>query len=92
MEAPFDGLLINDNITLDDVITWVLPPQLLSQRTVLGCLLLILLSAILHPLTTHLHCPDFLSLVIHKSRIHTVSLDTGMFSENRQIPVGLRIR
>ena len=39
-----------------------------------------------------LSCPDFLSLIIHQPCIHSVSLDTGMVSVNRKIPVGLLIR
>ena len=35
---------------------------------------------------------DFVSLMIHKRRIHLVSLDTGMVSVNRTIPINLRIR
>ena len=67
---------INDNITLVDVIPWVFLSRLPSQKTVLGCLLVILLSTILHPRTAHFNCPDFLFLWYANLLIHTVSLDT----------------
>ena len=67
---------INDNITLVDVIPWVFLSRLPSQKTVLCCLLVILLSTILHPRTAHFNCPDSLSLWYANLLIHTVSLDT----------------
>ena len=67
---------INDNITLVDVIPWVFLSRLPSQKTVLCCLLVILLSTVLHPRTAHFNCPDFLSLWYANLLIHTVSLDT----------------
>ena len=58
----------------------------LIPEDVLDCLLLILLTAILHPRTTHLNCPDFLLPYGKKPRIHSVSLNAGMVSLNRNIP------
>ena len=40
----------------------------------------------------HLNCPDLLFLMVQKPCIHSVSLNAGIVSVNRNIPTGLRIR
>ena len=51
----------------------------LIPEDVLDCLLLILLTAILHPRTTHLNCPDFLCLMV-KNRASTPLALTQVWS------------
>ena len=74
---------INDDVIFVNVIGRVL---LLQQWPVFDRLLLGLLFLMLHPRTAHLHSPHLLILVVHKSSVHSVSLEDGVVRINWDIP------